>query len=75
MDYDKKMAWFNEARFGMFIHFGLYSLLEHGEWVMYEERIPAAEYAKLADRFAPVNFNAAALADQAVQAGAKYQES
>ena len=72
MDYDKKMAWFNEARFGMFIHFGLYSLLERGEWVMYEERIPAAEYAKLADRFTPANFNADALADQAVQAGAKY---
>ena len=72
MDYDKKMAWFNEARFGMFVHFGLYSLLERGEWVMYEERIPAAEYAKLADRFSPARFNAEELADQAVQAGAKY---
>jgi alpha-L-fucosidase len=72
MDYSKKMVWFNEARFGMFVHFGLYSLFEHGEWVMYEERIPAMEYAKLADRFKPAEFNAEALADQAVQAGAKY---
>ena len=66
------MAWFNEARFGMFVHFGLYSLLEHGEWVMYEERIPATEYAKLADRFNPSKFDADELAAQAVQAGAKY---
>lgn len=72
MDYVKRMAWFNEARFGMFVHFGLYSLLERGEWVMYEERIPPAAYAKLTDRFNPENFNADELAEQAVQAGAKY---
>ncbi len=70
--YRERMAWFHEARFGMFIHWGLYSLLGRGEWVMLEERIPAAEYAKLAGEFAPKKFDAFAWADLAVQAGAKY---
>ncbi len=47
MEYQARMQWFNEARFGMFIHWGLYSLLERGESVMYCERIPADEYRKL----------------------------
>ena len=72
MNYIERMAWFHEARFGMFVHFGLYSLLEHGEWVMYEERIPSGKYAGLAERFNPRDFNAEALVEQAVQAGAKY---
>ncbi|MCL4693219.1 MAG: alpha-L-fucosidase [Candidatus Hydrogenedentes bacterium] len=70
--YRERMAWFHEARFGMFIHWGLYSLLGRGEWVMLEERIPAAEYAKLAGEFAPKKFDAFAWADLAAQAGAKY---
>jgi alpha-L-fucosidase len=70
--YRERMAWFHEARFGLFIHWGLYSLLGRGEWAMLEERIPAAEYAKLADRFKPKSFDAFAWAEMAVQAGAKY---
>ncbi|GMV92498.1 MAG: alpha-L-fucosidase [Candidatus Hydrogenedentota bacterium] len=70
--YRERMAWFHEARFGMFIHWGLYSLLGRGEWVMLEERIPTVEYAKLAGEFAPKKFDAHAWADLAVQAGAKY---
>jgi alpha-L-fucosidase len=71
-EYRDRMAWFNEARFGMFIHWGLYSLLGRGEWVMLQERIPAQEYAKLADRFKPKRFDADAWAGLAAEAGMKY---
>ena len=47
------MAWWRDAKFGMFIHWGLYSILGRGEWVMHNEKIPAEEYAKLADEFKP----------------------
>ncbi|MHC4871126.1 MAG: alpha-L-fucosidase [Planctomycetota bacterium] len=43
--------WFKEARYGLFIHYGLYSQLGRGEWVMNRERIPVAEYEKLVDTF------------------------
>jgi len=42
---------FKEARYGLIIHYGLYSLIGRGEWVMNRERIPIAEYKKLADSF------------------------
>jgi len=70
--YERRMRWFHQARFGMFIHYGLYSLLERGEWVMFTERIPTAEYARLADRFRASRFDAAALARLARRAGMKY---
>lgn len=54
---DDNQLWFPEARFGMFIHFGLYALLGRGEWVMYHEDIPRAEYEKLARRFNPHRFD------------------
>jgi len=41
---DERMKWWREARFGMFIHYGLYALYGRGEWVMLLENIPAAEY-------------------------------
>ena len=72
MTYEEKMKWFNEARFGIYIHFGLYSLLGRGEWTMYSERIPAAEYAKLADQFNPVPGCAKEWVETAKAAGAKY---
>ncbi len=50
---DDRMTWFREARFGMFVHWGLYSLLGRGEWAMYHEAIPAADYARLAARWRP----------------------
>lgn len=71
-EYQSRLRWFHEARFGMFIHFGLYSLLERGEWVMFRERIPPADYARLADRFNPQRFDARAWARLAVEAGMKY---
>ena len=44
---NEKMSWWRESRFGMFIHWGLYSILAKGEWVMYIDRIPVKEYEKL----------------------------
>lgn len=69
---EKRLRWFNEARFGMFIHWGLYSLLERGEWVRLVERIPQVEYAKLADKFNPTKFDANQWVDLAKEAGMKY---
>ncbi|MBC2602529.1 hypothetical protein J3R74_000712 [Puniceicoccus vermicola] len=43
------MDWFSEARYGMFVHYGLFILLGLGEWVMNRERIVPAEYRKLAE--------------------------
>ncbi len=50
---DERMAWWHEARFGMFVHWGLYAQLGRHEWVMNRERIPVAEYEKLADTWKP----------------------
>ncbi|MDE3184474.1 MAG: alpha-L-fucosidase [Bacteroidota bacterium] len=47
----KDMQWFRYAKFGMMIHWGLYSIPGQGEWVMFNHRIDTREYAKLADRF------------------------
>lgn len=55
---DAHMAWWREAKFGMFIHWGLYAIPARGEWVMNKEKIPVAEYAKLAEQFNPGEFNA-----------------
>ena len=72
LTYEERMKWFHEARFGLFIHWGLYSLLGRGEWVMYRERIPKNEYAKLAGQFNPRKFDADAWAKMAAGAGMKY---
>jgi alpha-L-fucosidase len=69
---EQEMQWWQDAKFGLFIHWGLYSLLGRGEWVMYNEQIPPAEYAKLADQFNPRGFDADAWAALAKEAGMKY---
>ena len=69
---EERMKWFHEARFGIYIHYGLYSILGRGEWTMYSERIPAAEYAKLADQFMPAPGCADEWMETAQAAGAKY---
>lgn len=69
---EAKKQWFNEARFGMFAHWGLYALLGRGEWVMEQERIPPGEYARLADQFRGERFDADAWAGLAKEAGARY---
>ena len=68
----KRMKWWVEARFGMFIHWGLYAIPARGEWVMYCERIPKAEYARLAQKFNPKRFDADKWVALAKQAGARY---
>jgi len=54
----KSRAWFQQARFGMFIHWGIYSLLGDGEWVMQEHHLIAPQYEQLAIQFYPVKFDA-----------------
>src|ERR1700704_196944 len=71
-DRQRRMKWWHDARFGMFIHWGLYSLVGRHEWVMEEEAIPVAEYEQFAKRFTPKPNAARAWAKLAKQAGQKY---
>ena len=68
----EKMQWWEDQKFGMFIHWGLYSIPATGEWTMYNQKIPAEEYARLADQFNPKHFDADAWAKVAKLAGMKY---
>ena len=52
------LSWFSKAGFGLFMHYGLYSLLGRGEWVQLEEKIPVAEYEQLKNKFTAHNFDA-----------------
>jgi len=69
---DARLAAWRDARFGLFIHWGLYSILGRGEWVQWNEQIPVEEYAKLAGQFQPANFDAKAWVAVAKSAGMKY---
>lgn len=79
---EKRMQWWSEARFGMFIHWGIYTKLagfyngkaqpNSAEWIMNRGQIPIAEYEKLADEFNPTNFNAKEFVNLAKEAGMKY---
>jgi alpha-L-fucosidase len=71
-DRERRMKWWHEARFGMFIHWGLYSQLGRHEWVMENEGIPVAEYEQLAKQFKPKPNAARDWARLAKQAGQKY---
>jgi len=64
--------WFKEAKFGLFMHYGLYSLLGRGEWVMFNEKIPVKEYEKLKERFTAERFDADEITDLAIEAGMRY---
>jgi alpha-L-fucosidase len=68
----RRMKWWHDARFGMFIHWGLYSMLGRHEWVMENEGIPVAEYEQLAQRFRPKPNAARDWAKLARAAGQKY---
>ena len=80
--HDQRMQWWREARFGMFIHWGVYSVpagvwkgdqSKHiGEWLMLDYKIPVAEYAELAKQFDPVKFDADRIVKIARDAGMKY---
>ncbi len=69
---NKGISWFKKARFGMFIHWGLYSIPARGEWVMNVEQIPNREYAQLAKQFNPWKFDAENWVKLAKEAGMKY---
>jgi len=68
----ERTKWFEDARFGMFIHWGLYSILGRGEWVMHDEQIPVDEYATLAEKFNPCDFDMDSWISLAKDAGMKY---
>lgn len=79
---EKRIAWWREARFGLFIHWGLYAVPEGewkgkpipglGEWIMNRAKIPVKEYEQLATQFNPVKFNAEEWVKVAEDAGMKY---
>ncbi len=66
------VKWFEDARFGMFVHFGPYSVLGDGEWVMNNRPIKTNEYKRLQDFFNPQEFDAAEWVQIAKSAGMKY---
>ncbi len=68
----KAREWFQNAKFGMFIHWGVYSVLEDGEWVMNNRKMTVEEYEKLPTRFNPVHYNPAEWVALAKAAGMKY---
>lgn len=68
----KARAEFEDARFGIFIHWGIYSMLGDGEWVMNTQNLPYAEYSRLASGFYPSKFDAAKWVSAIKASGAKY---
>jgi alpha-L-fucosidase len=71
-DRERRMKWWHQARFGMFIHWGLYSVIGQHEWVMENEGIPVAQYELLAKHFTPKPNAARDWAKLARRAGQKY---
>lgn len=79
---EKRLEWFREAKYGLFIHWGLYAIPAGewkgkripgiGEWIMNRARIPVAEYEQLAKQFNPVKFNADEWVQLAIDSGMKY---
>src|SRR2546422_3339337 len=68
----KAREWFQDAKFGLFIHWGVYSVLENGEWVMHNTKMTLEEYEKLPARFNPVNYHPAEWVALARAAGMRY---
>jgi alpha-L-fucosidase len=77
---DARLKWWSEARFGMFIHWGVYSVpagvwdgnTNYAEWFLEQTHMPVSQYEKFADQFNPTNFNALAWVRAAKAAGVKY---
>ncbi|MDR2534601.1 MAG: alpha-L-fucosidase [Treponema sp.] len=67
-----RTKWFNEARFGMFIHWGLYAIPARGEWVRSVERMPQEEYLRYFKEFSPSQYEPRKWAKLAKKAGMKY---
>lgn len=72
MDRSERMKWFMDARFGMFIHWGLYAIPARGEWVKSQEKMTDEEYDKYFREFNPVNYDPRLWAKVAKDAGMKY---
>ncbi len=80
LTHDERMAWWREARFGLFIHWGLYAVpagqwkdgTNHAEWILTSAQIPVKQYEKFAPQFNPVKFNAKDWVRMAKDAGMKY---
>src|SRR5260221_5072158 len=68
----KNREWFQDAKFGLFIHWGVYSVLGDGEWVMNNQQIPIKTYEKLPSFFNPTQFDPAAWVQMVKDAGMKY---
>ncbi len=68
----KSREWFQDAKFGLFIHWGVYSVLGDGEWVMNNQQIPIKTYEKLPAFFNPIEFNPSEWVKMAKAAGMKY---
>jgi alpha-L-fucosidase len=68
----KNREWFQDAKFGLFIHWGVYSVLGDGEWVMNNQQIPIKVYEKIPAFFNPTGFDAHAWVQMAKAAGMKY---
>lgn len=64
--------WFSDAKFGLFIHWGVYSILGDGEWVMNNQNISIEEYEKLPSFFNPIEYNPKEWVKMAKNAGMKY---
>ena len=79
---DERMGWWREARFGMFIHWGVYAVPAGtwdgrqigsiGEWIMNRAKIPVNDYQNMAKQFNPVKYDADAWVRMAKDAGMKY---
>lgn len=69
---ERRTEWFKEARFGMFLHWGLYAIPARGEWVKSTEKITTKEYNKYFEEFDPVRYNPREWAKCAKEAGMKY---
>ncbi|MCD7882665.1 MAG: alpha-L-fucosidase [Lachnospiraceae bacterium] len=70
--YEKRMAWYQDARFGMFIHWGLYAIPARGEWVRSVEQMPEETYMNYFEEFDPVDYDPRKWAKAAKRAGMKY---
>jgi alpha-L-fucosidase len=77
---DERMAWWREAKFGLFIHWGVYAVpagkygdnANYGEWIMHSAKIPSAEYKEYASNFNPVKYDPEAWVKVAREAGMRY---
>jgi alpha-L-fucosidase len=69
---EEKMRWWRDAKFGMFIHWGVSSTIGGDGWLMFTKKVCARDYRKMAEQFRPKNFNVEAWVDTAKKAGMKY---